>query len=76
MLPFPEFVGGEAVAVCGKGLHDGFERVGRIEPLLRVEILFHAFDLGVKRLRDEEVGAVDEIFKEALRVSVDEGCVM
>ena len=73
MLSLPEFVGGEAVAVCGEGLDDGFERVGRVEPLLRVEILLYAFDLGVERFGNEEVGAVYEVLEEALRVLVDEG---
>ena len=71
MLPFPEFVGGEAVAVCGEGLDDGLERVGRVEPLLGVEILFHALDLGVERFGNEKIGAVDKVFEEALGVLVD-----
>lgn len=29
---FPEFVGGEAVAVCGEGLGDWGELVGGVEP--------------------------------------------
>jgi len=68
VLPFPEFVGGEAVTVCGEGLDDRFQRVGRVEPLLGVEVLLYTFDLGIKGLRDEEVGAVDEVFEEALEV--------
>jgi hypothetical protein len=36
MLAFPEFVGGKPIAVGGEGLDNGFERVRRIEPLLRV----------------------------------------
>jgi len=68
VLSLPEFVGSKAVTVCGEGLNDGFERVWRVEPLLGVEVLFDALNLGVEGLWDKEVGAVNEIFEEALEV--------
>jgi hypothetical protein len=48
-------------------LDDRFESVGRVEPLLCVEVLLYAFDLGIERFGDEEIGSVPEVFDEALR---------
>jgi hypothetical protein len=66
VLALPELVGSKAVAVCGEGLGVWFEGVGAVEPGLGVEVLLYAFDLGVERFGDEEVGAVPEVFYEAL----------
>lgn len=71
MLAFPEFVGSETVAVCGEGLNNGFEAIRGVKPLLCVQVLLHAFDLGVERFGNEEIGAVPKVFDEALRVSGD-----
>jgi hypothetical protein len=34
--------------------------------LLCVEVLLYAFDLGIERFGDEEIGAVPEVFDKAL----------
>lgn len=68
VLALPELVGGEAVAVGGERLHDVLEGVGRGEPGRRVEVRFYACDLRVEVLGDEEVGAVVEVFEEALEL--------
>jgi hypothetical protein len=66
VLALPDFVCGEAVAVCGKGFDDGWQGVWGLEPRLGVEVCFYAGDLGIERFGDEEVGAVPEVFDETL----------
>jgi hypothetical protein len=66
VLALGEFVGGETVAVCGKGLLDGFKVVGCIEPGLCVDVLLDVFNLYVDGFGNKEVDAVAEVFEEAL----------
>lgn len=64
---FPDFGGGEAVAVCGEGGYDGGECVGGGEPGGGVEVGFYEGELDVEGFGKEEVGAGEEVFEEALR---------
>lgn len=58
LFAFPDFIGGEAVAVGGEGLRDGREGVGCIQPGGGVEVCFDAGDLLVEGFGDEEIDAV------------------
>ena len=64
---FPEFGGGEAVAVGGEGGYDMGQGVGGGEPGGGVEVGFYEGELGVEGFGEEEVGAGEEVFEEALR---------
>jgi hypothetical protein len=66
VVALPDFVCGEAVAVCGEGFDDGGQGVWCFEPGFSVEVCFYAGDLGVEGFGDEEVGAVPEVFDESL----------
>lgn len=66
VLALGEFVGGEAVAVCGKGVLDGGLVVGGGEPGFCVDVPLDVGDLHVDGFGDEEVDAVAEVFEEAL----------
>jgi hypothetical protein len=48
VLPFPELVGGEAVTIGRKRLHNRLKSVWCVKPGWSVEILFHTFDLCVE----------------------------
>lgn len=69
-----DLAGGEAVAVCRKGLDDRLGRVWAVEPGVGVEVLLCVGNLVVQAAGDEEVDSVAQVLDEADCVYYACGC--